>query len=210
MTNTEPNPGPAYRIITPRLLIRCPEPADASALHTAIQQSLDHLSPWLNWANETASLQDRVDFLRTSRANFDLSIDFGYLIFNHDETVLIGGTGLHTRLGKEAREIGYWIHKDHINQGYGTEVAAALTRVAFEVDHVSRVEIHCSPKNTRSASIPRKLGFTHEATLHNRVSDVDGFLRDAMIWSLFQADYPNSPCARIELQAFDAIGRRLI
>ncbi len=210
MMDTGLYPGPAYRILTPRLLIRCPQPADAFALHVAIQQSLAHLAPWMEWAHEAASLQDRVDYLLTTRGNFDLGIDFGYLIFNHDESDLIGGTGLHTRLGKEAREIGYWIHKAHINHGYATEAAAALTRVAFEVDHVSRVEIHCSPTNIRSANIPRKLGFTHEATLHNWAADVDGNLRDTLVWCLLEADYPASPSVRVELQAFDAIGRRTI
>jgi RimJ/RimL family protein N-acetyltransferase len=210
MNNTEPITGPAYRIITFRLLIRCPEPTDASALDAAIQQSLDHLSPWMDWAQKPASLQERIEFLRKTRGNFDLGNDFGYLTFTLSESILIGGAGLHTRLGKEAREIGYWIHKDYINQGYATEVAAALTRVAFEVDHVGRVEIRCDPQNIRSASIPKKLGFTHEATLQNQARDGGGNLRDTMIWSLFEQVYPTSPCAKIELQAFDAIGRRLI
>mgnify|MGYP006158626091 CR=1 FL=1 len=33
---------------------------------------------------------------------------------------------------------------------------------------IDRVEIHCDPANVRSASVPRKLGFRHEATLHRR------------------------------------------
>lgn len=204
-------PGPAYRIIAPHLVIRCPEPNDAVALDFAIQQNLDHLLPWMTWAKqEPVSLEQRIQFLRHSRGNFDLDRDFGYLIFNLSETMVLGGTGLHTRLGMDAREIGYWIHKDQINRGYGTEVAAALTKVAFEIDHVKRVEIHCSPKNMRSAAIPRKLGFIHEATLHNRIEDVDGEMRDSMIWSMFIENYPSSPAAALELQAFDAIGRQII
>jgi RimJ/RimL family protein N-acetyltransferase len=211
MIPSETIPGPAYRIITPRLLIRCPEPSDAPALDLAINQSLDHLLPWMLWAkHKPVSLDERIEFLRHTRGNFDLGTDFGYLIFNPSETLVFGGTGLHTRLGGDAREIGYWIHKDYINQGYATEVAAALTRVAFEVDHVRRVEIHCSPKNIRSASVPRKLGFIHEATLHNRVEDVSGDLRDSMIWSLFNEDYSASQAARLDIQAFNVIGRRIL
>ncbi len=211
MIPAETIPGPAYRIITPRLLIRCPEPSDAPALDLAINQSLDHLLPWMLWAkHEPVGLDERIEFLRHTRGNFDLGTDFGYLIFNPSETLVFGGTGLHTRLGGDAREIGYWIHKDYINQGYATEVAAALTRVAFEVDHVRRVEIHCSPKNIRSASVPRKLGFIHEATLHNRVEDVSGDLRDSMIWSLFNEDYSASQAARLDIQAFNVIGRRIL
>jgi RimJ/RimL family protein N-acetyltransferase len=204
-------PGPAYRIITPRLLIRCPEPSDAQVLDIAIRQSLDHLLPWLLWAqHEPVSPDERLEFLRQTRGNFDLGIEFGYLIFDQSETLILGGTGLHTRLGKDAREIGYWIHKDHINQGYATEVASALTKVAFEVDHVRRVEIHCSPKNTRSASVPKKLGFIHEATLHHRTEDVFGNLCDTIVWSLFEEDYPTNKPAKLELQAFDVIGRRIL
>jgi hypothetical protein len=31
-----------------------------------------------------------------------------------------------------------------------------------------------------------------------------------MIWSLFAEDYPSSPAAKLDILAFDAIGRRLI
>ncbi len=210
MSQSEAIPGPAYRIVTPRLVIRCPSPIDAAAHDLAIRQSLDHLLPWVFWAkNEPVSFEQRIEFLRRTQGNFDLGLDFGYLVFNPSETEVIGGASLSTRLGVNTREIGYWIHKDHLNQGLATEVSAALTKVAFEVDHVSRVEIHCSPKNLRSAAIPRKLGFIHEATLHNRAEDVDGSPRDTMIWSIFEENYPASPSAKIELQAFDAIGRRI-
>ncbi len=206
-----PVPGPAYRIITPRLVIRCPFPTDAPALDQAIRQNLDHLRPWLVWArDEPVSMQVRIEFLRRTIGNFDLDLDFGYLIFNPSETEVLGGTSLSTRLGSTAREIGYWIHKDHLNQGLATEASAALTKVAFEVDQIRRVEIHCSPKNIRSASIPFKLGFVHEATLHNRVEDVDGSLRDSMIWSIFEELYPSSPAAKLAIQAFDVIDRRII
>jgi RimJ/RimL family protein N-acetyltransferase len=211
MTPANLIPGPAYRITTPRLLIRCPAPSDAPALDLAIKLSLDHLLPWVLWAKqEPITLDERIEFLRRTRGNFDLASDFGYLIFNLSETLLLGGTGLHTRRGRDAREIGYWIHKYHTHQGYATEVASALTKVAFEVDHVRRVEIHCSPNNFYSAAIPKKLGFIHEATLHNRIEDVSGNLRDAMIWTLFDENYPASPPARLKIQAFDVIGRKIL
>jgi len=58
---------------------------------------------------------------------------------------VLGSTGLHTRVGAGAREIGYWIHQDYINQGLATEATAALTKVAFAIDQVTRIEIHCDP-----------------------------------------------------------------
>ena len=133
---------------------------------------------------------------------------YGSLSISH--SVYCGGTGLHNRLGGKALEIGYWIHAEHINQGLATEVSAALTKTAFEVYKVERVEIHCDPENLRSASIPRKLGYTHEATLRKRVEDFAGIPRDAMIWSLFADQYPASPAAQAPIKAYDVIGKLLV
>lgn len=204
-------PGPAYRIHTTRLVLRCWEPADAPLLKEAIDASLDHLRPWMPWAmDEPTGLQTKVGLLRRFRGRFDLNEDFVYAIFNRDETQVMGGTGLHTRAGGNAREIGYWIRQEHINQGLATETAAALTRVAFEISSVDRVEIHCDPINIRSAAVPQKLGFEHEATLKRRTVTSEGHPRDTMIWSLFAADYPHSPAAAAKIEAYDAIGRRIL
>lgn len=198
-------PGPAYRIHTSRLVIRCWHPADAPLLKTAIDDSLDHLRPWLPWTqHEPEDVQAKVQLLRTFRGQFDLGQDFYYGIFNRNETRVLGGTGLHRRLGEGAREIGYWIHTAHINQGLATEVSAALTKVAFEVERIRRVEIHCDPTNVRSAAVPRKLGYVHDATLRQRLLLAAGQYRDVMVWSLLAAEYPGSPAATATLEAFDA------
>jgi RimJ/RimL family protein N-acetyltransferase len=204
-------PGPAYRIRTPRLVLRCWNPADAPLLKDAITESLDHLRPWMPWVqNEPETLDAKVERLRRMRADFDLGRDLVYGIFTPDEGSVIGGTGLHARVGPGALEIGYWIHSKRIGMGYATEAAAALTRVAFEVEGVMRVEIHCDPKNTRSASVPRKLGYTYDATLRRRSTGVDGTPRDSMIWSLLRDELPGTRAGIADLEAYDAIGRRLL
>jgi len=204
-------PGPAYRIETRRLIVRCWQPTDAALLKAAIDASLDHLRPWMPWAeDEPQDLSAKVERLRSWRGKFDLDQDFVYGIFGPDEKDVLGSSGLHTRVGEGAREIGYWIHVDHINQGLATEVAAALTKVAFEVDGVLRVEIHCDPQNVRSAAVPRKLGFVHEATLRERTTDAQGERRDSMIWTLFADEYPGSRPQKAKIEAYDAVGRRIL
>lgn len=204
--------GPAYCVRTERTVIRCWNPSDAVLLKEAIDSSLDHLRPWMPWAEqEPTEVEAKVELLlRSFRGRFDLGQDFTYGIFDPDEKRVLGGTGLHTRIGQGALGIGYWIRADCINRGLATEVAAALTRVAFEVNQVNRVEIHCDPSNVRSAAVPRKLGFTHEATLRQRVPGRGGELRDEMIWALLRSEYPESPAARCSIEAYDAIGARII
>lgn len=74
---------------------------------------------------------------------------------------------------------------------------------------VDRVEIHCHPANVASAAIPRKLGFTHEATRRRVMRDSAGAPCDSMIWTLLASEYPASLAARIEITAYDAMGHRI-
>jgi RimJ/RimL family protein N-acetyltransferase len=208
---TETIPGPAYRLRTERLVLRSWDPADAALLNQAVQESLEHLQPWMPWARgELPSLQERIGWLRRCRGAFDLGEDYTYGIFNPTESRVLGGSGLHTRLGAGAREIGYWIHKDYINQGYATETAAALTKAAFEIEGVNRVEIHCDPLNARSAAVPRKLGYTLEAVLKQRVETEPGVWRDSMVWTLTASEYPATPGASLKMEAQDAAGRVIL
>jgi len=205
------SPGPAYRIETERLVIRCWQPTDAALLVAAVTESVDHLKPWMPWAHaEPQPLDVRIENMRHWRAAFDTDKEYVYGVFDREETRCLGGTGLHERTGPDALEIGYWVHVDYINRGLATELSAALTRVAFEVNGVKRVEIHCDPANVRSAAVPRKLGFIHEATLRGRMIEADGSARDSMVWSMFADGYPESVCAAAELAAYDVVGRRIV
>ena len=203
--------GPAYRVVTERLVLRCWQPTDAPRLKVAIDESLEHLRPWMPWATqEPESVEAKAARLRRMRGQFDLGIDYVYGVLDREERAVLGGTGLHTRVGEGAREIGYWIHVAHTGKGLATELVAALTRVAFEVDAVRRVEIHCDPENARSAAVPRKLGYVHEATLRARSVRVDGTPRDTMIWTLLAGEYPSSPAASCRVEAYDALGEQVL
>ena len=203
--------GPAYRIVTERLCLRCYEPSDAPALKAAIDASLGSLVPWLPWAREEPrSLESKVELLRHFRGRFDLGKDYVYGVFAHDEAEVVGGAGLHRRAAQDARELGYWIARAHAGRGLATEAAAALVRVAFEVDRVERVEIRCDEANERSSAIARKLGFRHDGTLRARSGRGDGTLGGQMVFSLFADEFEESASARAHCEAFDAIGRRIL
>ena len=209
MTDTK-IPNPAYRIETKRLVIRCYQPSDAKMLETSVLESLEHLKPWMPWAhNEPVSIEARTKAVQSFRGKFDIGENYIYGIFNADETRLIGGTGLHPRIGDNELEIGYWIHKDFINKGFVTESTAALTKVAFEICHVHRVEIHCDPSNLASAAVPRKLGYVHEGTLRQKTPFLSGW-SDSMVWGLLENEYPNSPSAKVDVKVFGASGERLV
>lgn len=193
--------------------MRCWEPTDAPRLKQAVDASVEHLRPWMPWAHrDPEPLAAKVDLLRRFRGQFDLDQDFVYGIFTRDESAVAGGTGLHTRRGPGIFEIGYWIAGELTGRGLATESSAALTRVAFEACGAERVEIRVDPANAASLAIPRKLGFVEEGTLRRVLDDADGKprRRDAVVFALIRDEFGGSPAAAAMVEAFDAVGQRVL
>jgi RimJ/RimL family protein N-acetyltransferase len=187
---------------------------DAKAFKDAVDTSLGHLRPWMPWARtEPKSLTEKIDLLRSWRGEFDRDTNFVYGIFPKDLGQVLGCVGLHPRVGPEGLEIGYWLRTSALKQGYATEAVATLTRAAFKVCGVDRVEIHVDPSNTASLQVPTRLGFTEEARLRRRLElDPPGYpLRDEVIFSLFAGDFESSVANTTsqEFVIYDGAGRKL-
>ena len=176
------------QIVTARLVMRPWNVADAPALKALIDANLDHLRAWMPWAmNEPSPIDVLEKRIEGFQANVRDGTDFGVGILLGDEA--IGGAGLHRRGGADTLEIGYWMSAPHTGRGYASEAAMALTRLAFSMPHVGRVQIRCDPRNAASASVPRRLGFAHMATLNAESLTPTGEPRDTMVWQISRADF---------------------
>jgi RimJ/RimL family protein N-acetyltransferase len=155
-------------------------------------------------------LAEEVELLRRFRGNFDLGEDFTYGFFQPDESTVVGGGGLHTRVGPDAFEIGYWIRASEAGRGLATEATAALTRVGLELCGADRIEVRVEPENHASLAIPRKLGFTEEGLLRRRLDPgPDGARRDTLVFSMFRDGLAGTPVSAVPFEAFDALGARV-
>ena len=152
---------------------------DVDAVHEAIELSRDHLRPWMPWADQTR--QDTGEFLERSVAEWDAGEDFGYLAIDDADGSVVGGTGLHNRIGEDGMEIGYWRRSDAGGRGLVTTWSAALTNAAFALEGIERVEIHCDEANVASAAVPRRIGFTLDR-IEDKPIAAPGELGRSMIW----------------------------
>jgi GrpB-like predicted nucleotidyltransferase (UPF0157 family)/RimJ/RimL family protein N-acetyltransferase len=133
--------------------------ADAAALADAVTESVEHLRPWMRWmAQEPVSIAERRAMLAEREREWSEGGDVMLGVFL--DGGVVGGCGLHRRLGPNALELGYWIHRAFVRRGLGTEVARLLTASAFTLPAIERVEIHHDKANEASAGIPRRLGFS--------------------------------------------------
>ena len=202
--------GPAYRFESARLAARCWTPEDAPAYRAALDDNDQHLRPYIPWMrDEPKPLAATIEKLRRWRAAFDTDADYRFGLFDRSSDAIVGEVALLTRAGPDALEVGYWIDRHQVGRGLASEAAGAVVRLAFEVQHVARVELHHSAENAASAGVPRKLGFTLDATMRRRAHDSDDVVRDLTTWSLFADEYPGSPARALPLRAFDCLGTEI-
>jgi RimJ/RimL family protein N-acetyltransferase len=165
---------------------------DAPAVSKAATESLGHLRPWMPWATpEGTSLETQRERLLGPATMWNSGSGYEYGIFLPDRT-LVGGCGLHRRIGPSALEIGYWVHVDHTRRGIATASAGALTAVGFALRGIERMEIHCDEANTASASVPPKLGYRLTGRLDHE-PEAPGEIGSRLIWVLYRREWEARP-----------------
>jgi RimJ/RimL family protein N-acetyltransferase len=172
---------PPDTIATQRLTLRRLGSADVDALLAAINDSLDHLRPWMPWAQEPNTRERVATFVASAEEGWLEGAQFNYGIWSREPNELVGGCGLHSRIGVGALEIGYWIAQKHTRRGYATEAAGALTRAALDMPTIRRVEIHCDEANVHSAAIPRALGYRLDSVREDAIRAPAEIGRE-MVW----------------------------
>lgn len=177
-------------LVGERTVIRPYRAGDGRALFDAVDESRKHILPWMPWGPGHAKPEDSEAFVRQARARYDRREDLPLAFFDRNTRRFLGGTGLH-RIDWNVRafEIGYWIRASAQGHGYVTETAHLLTQMAFEVLEAKRVSITVAVANTRSAAVPKRLGFALEGTLRNSIKDANGNLHDRLVFGMTPQDW---------------------
>lgn len=177
--------GPALPIRTRRLLLREFEPGDEAgvAAWSCDRRVTRHL---LHGPRTELGAKRHLAALlharrERPRRRWDLAVTLA------DGGALIGACDLALTAPGEAT-IGYLLVPRHWGLGYGTEVAAALVRLAFESLGVERVISLVAVANERSANVLTRAGLAWDATLRgygrirNRRFDADRYVLERRCW----------------------------
>lgn len=178
------------KIIGVRIVVRPHVDSDATALWDAIEASRTHLTPWMPWLADWKEPEFARVVIRKNAAKWILREDLTMGMFESGSGRLLGGCGLHRfDWSVPAMEIGYWLRPDVEGRGFVSEMAKLMTGFAFAHLKAERVEIRCDAVNTRSAAVPRRLGFKEEALLRASRRNVDGTLGDTLVFAKTRADH---------------------
>lgn len=96
----------------------------------------------------------------------------------------VGATGAHplTDVYSRGAEIGYWLGAPFHGRGIATKVVGGLTKFAFEVMKLERLQAGVFEWNLASARVLEKNGFQREAVLKKSVFK-DGQLIDSFLYA---------------------------
>jgi RimJ/RimL family protein N-acetyltransferase len=188
-------------LVGERVRIRPYRTGDGAALWEAVEESREHILPWLPWGDTHKSPADSEAFVRRNEGRWILREDLPLSIWDRSTGRYLGGSGLHRiDWAVPSFEIGYWLRKSAEGHGYMTEAVWLITSMAFETLKANRVFIRCATRNHRSASIPPRLGFVHEGTLVNSLRDARGDLCDIMMFAMTPKCYDYVKSERKGLQ----------
>jgi len=173
-----------------RIVVRRYRPGDGDNLFAAVDESREHILPWMPWGPGHQTVEDSERLIRGWNAKWTLREDLPMGIFEKETGRFIGGTGLHRidwNIG--SFEIGYWVRKSAAGKGYVTDAVKLLTALAFDKLKANRVFIRCAAENLKSAGVAKRAGYVYEGLIRNSVKDADGQLHDILMFSLIPDDW---------------------
>ena len=182
------SPAP-IEIRTTRLLLRPWRGEDAGDLLPVLEANRDHLGPWIPARVATpAPVPVLAERLTGFGADFSADREWRFGMFSLADARLLGEVALFPRAAAgrvpfadaDRVELGYWLRADETGQGLVTEAARTALNLASHIPRFSRAEIRCDARNSPSAAVPVRLGFTLLATVAE--TGADGVSRDMQLW----------------------------
>ncbi|MEZ5501855.1 MAG: GNAT family protein [Halioglobus sp.] len=163
--------------------------SDAGALHAAVSESVEHLSPWLPWCTPHYSMQDANDWAGSAAQSWRDGTDYRFLIEDSATGRFLGSVGINQVVAQHRRgNLGYWVRSSELNRGICTRAARLAVLFAFEKLGFQRMEIHVLTDNDASNAVAAKLGGVYEGTFRNKLVN-RGQSLPAKCYSVIPADY---------------------
>ncbi len=135
--------------------------------------------------------QERAYFAK-ALADAGAGTAYPYAIVRLIDDAIVGSTRL-TEIHWQHRrcELGFtWLHPDVLGSGVNVESKYLLLKLAFETLELIRVQIHTDIRNVRSQRAIRALGAAYEGVLRRHMITKDGYIRDTMVFSVVDRDWP--------------------
>ena len=173
-------------------VLRCYDAGDGALLSEAVDESYEHLRPWMPWAMKAQPVELSEKLVRQFRGRYLLAEDFVIGIFAPNEKRLLGGAGFHLREGPLATacaEMGMFIRRSEAGRGLGTRVVQALVHWGFTEWPWLRLSWRCDQQNVASVRVAEKAGLRLEGVLRDQPKLVGAGRRNTACYAITKSDW---------------------
>ena len=162
-------------------------PEHASSLFILTNKNRIYLKKWLGWLDLVKTFEDTQTFIETAIYQHNHSEASTFAILKQGQLIGVAGFNQldHTN---NYGTIGYWLCQSHSGLGVMTKVVAKLLEYGFVEHQLNKVVIRCAVGNDKSRAIPKRLGFTYEATLRECEWLYDRYV-DHAVYSILASEY---------------------
>ena len=150
--------------IDQELSLKLVESNDANRIFELTDRSRAYLRQWLPWVDFTKTPSDSLEYIEMSRKAYAEKVSLNAAILYRGEIAGIAGYNWIDWTNK-AVSIGYWLGAEYQGHGIMTRAVQALTNHAILDLKLNRIEIRAAMENTKSRSIPERLGYTYEGCI---------------------------------------------
>jgi ribosomal-protein-alanine N-acetyltransferase len=179
------------KLASARIYLRPPIDKDNASWRNVRRSNMAHLQPYEpQWPEGGLSDSFFRRRLRYQQKEWFNDRNYSLLVMKGDDDTIIGGMNINnvSRGAAQFASLGYWIDKDHVNQGYMGEVMALSLKFCFSFLKLERVNAATLVDNLPSQRVLTRAGFAEEGLAKGYIQ-INGLRADHKLYGLNKADW---------------------
>ncbi|MDA2110275.1 GNAT family protein [Bacillus cereus] len=176
-------------IVNDRAMLRLMQVNDIESLFNIVEGNKE---VWTYLIAKMDSFQDMEEYVQVAIKGFEGETDLPFVVVDQKTNEIVGSTRLYSISNdNKTVELGQtWYHPSVHRTSINTECKYMLLQYAFEELHMLRVQIKTDLRNEKAQRAIERLGAVKEGVLRNERQLPNGYVRDAIVYSIIASEWP--------------------
>ncbi|PES11112.1 GNAT family N-acetyltransferase [Bacillus cereus] len=176
-------------LVNDRAMLRLMHLNDIESLFNIVEGNKEI---WTYLIAKMDSYQDMEQYVQVAIKGFEGETDLPFVVVDQKTNEIVGSTRLYSISNdNKTVELGQtWYHPSAHRTSINTECKYILLQYAFEELHMLRVQIKTDLRNEKAQRAIERLGAVKEGVLRNERQLPNGYVRDAVVYSIIASEWP--------------------
>lgn len=177
------------KLVNNRAMLRLMQVNDIESLFNIVEGNKE---VWTYLIAKMDSYQDMEHYVQVAIKGFEGETDLPFVVVDQKTNEIVGSTRLYSISNdNKTVELGQtWYHPSVHRTSINTECKYMLLQYAFEELHMLRVQIKTDLRNEKAQRAIERLGAVKEGVLRNERQLPNGYVRDAVVYSIIASEWP--------------------